>query len=105
MINIDLNLEDTYEINVLSNDLSKFSFNSPTNGASEYEEIQVEIERTRNSFLNEFLNLAFGPLDENGVINDFASVKHKDVSKALSTVLFCGLSYLETFKNVYIGID
>lgn len=38
-------------------------------------------------------------------INDFAMVEHLHPSKALSTVLFCGLSFLQANKEAYVGID
>jgi hypothetical protein len=38
-------------------------------------------------------------------MNDFASVQHANYSKALSTVLFCALAYLETQPEKYIGVD
>lgn len=103
MLNIDLNFDDVYEVQVQSSDLTKFTFESPITGGGTTE-IHVWIQAAQNAFLQEFLNLCFGPVVD-VQMNDFASVSHENYSKAFSTVLFCALAYLETDREKYIGVD
>lgn len=103
-MNININFEDTYELNFTSPSLNKFSFYSPTlQGNSQL--ILVEIQETGNQFIPEFLNLAFGPPNAKGEIDDFATVAHTNYSKAFSTILFCAIVYLNNNKDVYVGVD
>lgn len=103
-MNIDINFEDIYEITPLSDTLNKFSFYSPTiDGNSVL--IIVDIQKAHNQFIPEFLNLAFGPTNNNGIIDDFAKVPHQNYSKTFSTILLCGMAYLNNNPDVYIGID
>jgi hypothetical protein len=55
--------------------------------------------------MSEFLNLAFGPLGEDGSIDDFAAIQHADYSKAFSTILLGAMTYLKSNPNLYVGID
>ncbi len=104
MDNIDINLENIYHLTPVTDDLTKFTFQ--TELVSGTMEIVVELEPARNPFLqDEFLNLAFGPVGNNGTIDDFAAVKHLHYSKAFSTVIFCGLVYLRENPEMYLEID
>jgi hypothetical protein len=103
-MNIDINFEDTYELTSLSPTMKKFSFHSPTQQGNR-QLIIVEIQQTGNQFIPEFLNLAFGPPNEEGEIDDFASVTHLSHSKAFSTILLCATVYLKINPDAYIGID
>ncbi len=107
-MNIDLNLDDVYDINIINTDLTAFTFVSLLKDGSSIE-IAVVIQHANNPFLQEFLNLAFGPektTPQGDVyIDDFAKVEHVNYSKAFSTVLFCAVTYLRSNPGVYIGID
>jgi hypothetical protein len=82
----------------------KFSFfTKVANG--EKIEIVIEIESRVNPFMQHVLNLAFGPRGQDGKIDDFASVKHLNYSKAFSTIIFCALTFLKEHPDVYLGID
>src|SRR5690606_32736290 len=52
-------------------------------------------------------NLAFGPIDQNGDIDDRIILKHKNVNKVFSTVLFYAITFLEdnSTESYSIGID
>ena len=103
MLIIDLNFDDVYDVHVHSSDLKTFSFESPllTGGTTV---ISVLIQPARNLFLQEVLNLSFGPENESE-IDDFARVEHLNYSKVFSTVLFCGLTYLRANQEKYLGVD
>jgi hypothetical protein len=50
-------------------------------------------------------NLAFGPVTEEGRINDKAELPHRNYSKVFSTILFFGYKYLLKNPDQMIGID
>jgi hypothetical protein len=103
-MNIDIDLKKTYEITLLADKADEFSFFSPTTqGHSQL--ITVKIKRASNPFMPEFLNLAFGPLGKDGVIDDFATVQHANYSKTFSTILLCAMICLRANPDLYIGID
>ena len=104
---IDLNLEDTYDIEIHNSDLMDFSFNSPVVGGGTTR-IVVKIRLVKDPFLKDFINLSYGPLieiDGETIIDDFATVPHINLSKVLSTVLLCGLRYLKSNPDKFIGIN
>lgn len=102
-MNIDIKFEEAYNLDTITPDLRKFTFRSPVSD-TEFITVYVEIESARNPFLQEFLNLSFGP-EKDGEIDDFASIPHLNPSKALTTVLYCGLFYLQSNPEVYLGVD
>lgn len=104
MHNVNLNFGTIYKVMATNEKMSRFIFETELLYGGTME-IVVEIKPLRNLFLNEFLNLAFGPVDEDGYINDFAAVPHLDYSKAFSTVLFCGFSFLTRHANARLGIN
>ena len=50
-------------------------------------------------------NLGFGPLDSKGRIDDKAELQHSNYSMVFSTILFVGLTYLNSNPTHYLGID
>jgi hypothetical protein len=104
---IDLDLKDTYEIETCDPERTEFVFSSPVVGGSTVR-ILVRIRLVRDPFLNEFINLSYGPpikIDGMTMVDDFASIQHVNLSKALSTVLLCVLRYLESNPEDFIGIN
>jgi hypothetical protein len=102
-MNIDINFEDRYILETVADDLREFTFKSPIS-KTEFVTIVVEIESAWNPFIPKFLNLAYGP-EKDGQIDDFAAVPHVNPSKALTTVLYCGLLFLKHNPGEYLGID
>lgn len=102
-MNIDINLDDVYDLIFINQAFTEFIFESPLYGSGVIN-IHVLIQSANNPFLKQFNNLAFGPKVD-GQLNDFVSIKHKNSSKALSTVLFCGLAFLNLHPEEYLGID
>lgn len=102
-LDVKIDFDDVYEIEWLAPDFSYGRFNSPTkNGPVE---LYVSIVVSTNQFLGEIPNLAFGPLREDGTIDDDAKIKHENNSKVYSTMLFAALTYLNTKNLNFIGID
>lgn len=104
MLKIDLN--DTYEASAVSKDLMNCTFSSVLKDKSSIK-LQVHITEHPDSFLPDVFNLAFGPLNYTGKIDDEIILKHIDINKVFSTVLFFAITFLEanTISRYSIGID
>jgi hypothetical protein len=50
-------------------------------------------------------NLAFGPINERGRIDDKAELPHQSYSRVFSTILLNALNYLIKNPDHYVGID
>ena len=55
--------------------------------------------------LRSIYNLAFGPLNSRGLVDDKAEIEHSDYSKTFSTILFTALTYLSSNPSHFLGID
>jgi len=67
--------------------------------------LKVEISNEEHDLMPNVYNLAFGPINTRGQIDDKAQLTHKNYSAVFSTILFVGLSYLENNPGHSIGID
>jgi len=103
-LGITINFEDTYDIEDISEDLKSFYFASIDKNGSPIR-LQVRIEDNKNKFLPNVFNLAFGPLDDKGDIDDTATIDHQNVSKMYSTILLGALTFLRANPNKVMGID
>ena len=103
-LNIIINFEDTYEIENISEDLSKFQFTTRNREGKEIV-LFVIITKNSNPFLPSVYNLAFGPLDEDGRIDDKAVIKHESSAKVYSTLLLGALTFLNAVPDSFVGID
>lgn len=65
----------------------------------------MEISNEAHELIPNVYNLAFGPTNARGDIDDKAQLTHKDYSKVFSTILFDGLIYLNSNRDHYLGID
>lgn len=109
-LNVIINLDDTYDIEDISPDFDKFQFTSvcKQKGGDDYQvTLHVQIENRRNVFLPGVFNLAFGPLNEDGTINDTISLRHQNNSKVYSTILLGAVAFLRNKNepNTYVGVD
>lgn len=104
MIKIDLT--DTFEATSVSKDLKKFTFNSELKDDSIIE-LHVLISQHPDLLLPDVFNLAFGPLNKKQEIDDKINLKHKNINKVFSTILFYAIAFLEEnrSKSYSIGID
>jgi hypothetical protein len=101
-VTIDFN--NTYEIEPVSDDLRVSTFNTQLADGEEIP-LQVEISSESHELLPSVYNLAFGPTDEKGKINDKAEIAHVDHSKVFSSILLAALTYLTDHPEQYLGID
>jgi hypothetical protein len=104
MMDIAINFEDTYEPIDIKSDFFEMTFNSPQKDGST-ELIIVQVEPLNNPDLPNVYNIGFGPPDGKGRFRDDVRLKHADVPKVFSTVLFHSLSFLNENPKLIMGID
>lgn len=104
MIKIDL--DDTFDVTTVSEDLTRFTFNSELKDYSVVE-LHVLISEHPDPLLPGVHNLAFGPLGDDNEIDDKINLRHQNVNKVFSTVLLFAITFLENYnnENYSIGID
>lgn len=101
---ITINFEETYEPIEVAEDFSFMTFNTMDKhrGATL---IKTNITPLESPLLSNVSNLAFGPLNADGSINDDAKIHHENPSKTFSTILFFCLAYLNQFPGKTVGLD
>src|ERR1700753_1781324 len=90
---VKLDFDNTYEIEPLSDDLRVSAFTSELADGS-MGPLRVEISGQPHTLLSSVFNLAFGPTNAKGEIDDIAEIAHRDYSKVFSSILVAGLYYL-----------
>ncbi len=65
----------------------------------------IKISTEEHLYMPDVYNMSFGPGNEVHQVDDQAKLKHQDYSKVFSTIIFEGLSFLNEYKNKYLGID
>lgn len=102
IINIDF--ENTYLPLNMDHDFSTMTFESPQiDGSTRL--LLVKIDHKDDPLLPNVCNLGFGPPDGKDSFIDNVRLKHANVNKVFSTVLFQGLCFLEMHPQLTIGID
>jgi hypothetical protein len=102
-LNVKIDFENRYQVETIDSDLSSSLFTSILKDGTS---VDLVIQICGNHpFLPDVLNLAFGPLDEDGEINDNIKLHHTDHSKAFSTIVFAGMNYLQANPSKSLGID
>jgi hypothetical protein len=103
-VSLKIDFNNLYEIDNISTDLRFSSFKSSLNSGQEVP-LVVKISNESHALLPNVYNLAFGPLNSKGKIDDKAELRHIDYSKVFSTILFSALAYLKNNPDHYLGID
>jgi hypothetical protein len=103
-IAVNLDFENPYDIDLLTEDFRIGVFETELQDGSTVP-LKVEISNVPHELLPKVFNLAFGPMNAEGEIDDKAELHHKDYSKVFSSILLTGLTYLSNNKDHYIGID
>lgn len=101
---IKINFEDIYPVIQIADDFSFMTFHSPDKKGVQHI-LKIEITFLEDPFLPNVFNLSFGPIADNGEIDDEAKINHSDIDKMFSTILFFGLVFLEANPENRIGID
>lgn len=92
------------DIEPLTEDLRVSAFTSEVEDGSPIP-LRVDISSQPHALLPSVFNLAFGPTNARGEIDDRAEIAHKDYSKVFSSILLAGLTNLTDHPDQYLGID
>lgn len=103
MVRIDL--ENTIEPHFVSEDLTEYSFNSDLRKGKGIAELHVHIKKHPDPLLPNVYNLAFGPLREDGKINDTIKLEHTDINKIFSTIILFSITFLRNYPDRSVGMD
>ncbi len=102
MIKIDF--DDTYDLYECGENLSFITFFTTLFDNSKLL-LKVIIAPLNNPLLPNVFNLSFGPMMENGDINDTIKIKHKNINKVFSTIIFYALTFIKNNESISIGVD
>jgi len=102
-LNIEINFENTYEDEIISQDLRATSFVTSLEDQTNIP-LHIKISSKPHELLPAVYNLAFGP-KRNGQIDDSVELHHADYSKVFSTILFHAFTYLTGNPGHAVGID
>jgi hypothetical protein len=101
--NLTINFDKSYELQPMTQDLRLSNFNTVLKEGQQVP-IYVQIHNKPHVLLSDVYNLGFGPLKGNQ-IDDRAELPHADYSRAFSTILLSGLTYLTSNPAHSLGID
>ena len=103
---IHLNLEQIYNIEAAKFDdpVLIAEFDAPQKNGSMIR-MYVKLSPHPDPFLTDVYNLCLGPEGENGEIDDAIRLKHEDVGKVFSTVIFIAYVFLLDHREFTIGLD
>ncbi|MFC4475863.1 DUF6934 family protein [Flavobacterium chungangensis] len=101
---IKINLEETFEAIYVSPNFDQYIFESLLKDDTIIQ-LKVKFTNIAESLLPNVYNLAFGPFNVNGKINDSINLKHKDSNKVFSTIILFSVTFLKKHPNSTIGID
>jgi len=103
-LNIKIDLENIYSIVAKDGEQRASEFDTVLTTGQNVR-LGVKISHNSHPLMLNVYNLAFGPINKDGTINDKAKMSHQNHSKVFSTVLFGALSFLEEHPNDSVGID
>jgi len=101
---VKIDFDTLYDIDQISADLKYSSFDTVLQNGRKVS-LSTKISNQSHELLPYVYNLAFGPLNKQGKIDDKAEISHSDYSRVFSTILFAGLTYLKSNPEHYLGID
>lgn len=101
---IKINLENTFEAIYVSSNFDVYIFESNLKN-NKIIQLKVKFTNIADSLLPNVYNLAFGPFDESGKIDDSINLKHRDSNKVFSTIILFSIIFLKNKPHATIGID
>ena len=101
---VTIDFAETYPPETLADDLSEMTFISPQKDGSG-QILMVQIAPHPDPLLPNVYNLGFGPPGGNGSFIDNVRLRHADIDKVFSTVLFHALTFLGDHRDLTIGVD
>lgn len=101
---VKIDFDKLYEFDDISPDFNLSSFNTDLEDGRE-QPLKVRISHHSHPLLPNVYNLAFGPLNRQGKIDDRAELQHRDYSRVFSTILFSAYAYLRENPTHILGVD
>lgn len=101
---ITINFDNTFEPVEVAEDISYMTFYTTLQGGGQTM-LKIEVKPLVDPLLPNVYNLCFGPIGDDGEINDSVSVPHLDINKVFSTIILFALTFLQTNRNITIGLD
>lgn len=101
---VSIDFDNLYDIENISPDLKESNFITRLDNGQQLP-LVVKISNLSHDLLPNVYNLAFGPMNSKGKVDDKAELKHADYSKVFSTILFSAVAYLKENPDHYLGID
>lgn len=103
-VNIKIDLRDVY--NFIYKDVEqRLSVFETTLKDGKKLRLGIRISLNAHPLMPNVYNLSFGPINNDGTIEDKARVTHRNIGKVFSTVLFEALSFLRQNPAKLLGID
>lgn len=81
------------------------TFESPQRNGAEPVLLKIKIKNLEDQLLPNVFNLSFGPIQEDGEIDDNIRLHHQDVNRVFSTIILFALTFLQTYRHATIGLD
>ena len=103
-VRVKIDFDDVYKFDEISPGFHLSSFNTRLENGKPVS-LKVKISNRSHALLPNVYNLAFGPLNKQGKIDDKAELTHTDYSKVFSTILFSAYAYLKQNPDHYLGVD
>lgn len=101
---LKINFDNVYDVAPTANVLNTSTFTTELADGSTIP-LHIEISNEAHELKPDLFNLAFGPLDQKGDLNDWVQLEHRDHSKVFSTILSEAHSYLVNHPDHSLGID
>ena len=101
---VRLDFDKSYHLDSVTEDLRMSVFQTELQNGTKIA-LKVEVSDVPHELFPGVFNLAFGPVNERGKIDDKAELSHKDYSKVFSSILLTAMTYLASNRSHYLGID
>jgi hypothetical protein len=103
-LNVKLDFENVYRVVAKNTDQRASEFYAIL-ANDESIKLGVRISHTSHPLIPNTYNLAFGPVDSAGSVDDKARLSRQNYSKVFSTVIFEAMSFLKKHPADFVGID
>lgn len=101
---LKIDFDNVYDIAPVPEDYNTSTFTTELADGSTIP-LHVKISREAHELSENVFNLAFGPLNRRGEINDSVELEHRDYAKVFSTILSEAYAYLLNNPDHSLGID
>jgi len=103
-IGVKIDFTNVCKMDRISDDFKNAEFRTVLQAGNEIS-LKIEISNDAHELMPNVYNLAFGPMNSKGDIDDKAELRHRDYSKVFSTIVFNAFNYLSRNNSHHLGID